>query len=319
MKIGFVFSGQGAQYTGMGQDLYDEYPLVKSYFDRASAVLGYDMAELVFTENDRLDETEYTQPAILTVSVALYALILEQGIRPAALAGLSLGEYSALVAAGALSFEEAVQLVAKRGRFMSEAVPSGVGAMSAILGTTREQVEALCLKATEEAGQLVTPANYNMPGQIAIAGYRDAVEKAEELASDYGVKRAIRLNVSGPFHTPLLAKAADQLAAELTNVTFHDFELPIATNFTGKVIASKEALPETLKQQVQSPVRFEECIETMLDMGIDTFIEIGPGKALSGFIRKIRKGTNVQNVENQATFTKMQNFVAKLSETEGGA
>ncbi|MBP1041931.1 ACP S-malonyltransferase [Vagococcus sp. BWB3-3] len=303
MKVAFVYSGQGAQYVGMGQELYDNYPTYRQVFDEASEVLGFDMAALCFNEDTALNETEYTQPAILTMSVALSAVLKELGYKPDMVAGLSLGEYSALVESGALSFKEAVALVKKRGKFMTEAVPQGVGAMSAVMGLSRQEVETACEKASSKG--LVIAANYNMPTQIAIAGEVEAVAYAEELLTEMGARRVIRLNVSGPFHTKLLEPAAEKLAEELKNVRINQMEIPVVTNVTGQVISSEEAIIPTLVKQVMSPVYWQDCVETLIAEGVDTFIEVGPGKALTGFIKKIDKTVTVQNVENLKTLEKV--------------
>ncbi len=303
MKVAFVYSGQGAQYVGMGQELYDNYLTYRQVFDEASEVLGFDMAALCFNEDTALNETEYTQPAILTMSVALSAVLKELGYKPDMVAGLSLGEYSALVESGALSFKEAVALVKKRGKFMTEAVPQGVGAMSAIMGLSRQEVEAACEKASSKG--LVIAANYNMPTQIAIAGEVEAVAYAEELLTEMGARRVIRLNVSGPFHTKLLEPAAEKLAEELKNVSIKQMEIPVVTNVTGQVISSAEAIIPTLVKQVMLPVYWQDCVETLIAEGVDTFIEVGPGKALTGFIKKIDKTVTVQNVENLKTLEKV--------------
>lgn len=302
MKIGFVYSGQGAQYHGMGKDLYDEYPTYAQTIDEATAALGWDMAALSFEEETQLNLTEYTQPAVLSMSIGLHRVLIEKGIQPAMVAGLSLGEYSALVASGAVDFSDAVQLVQKRGRWMTEAVPAGVGAMSAIINIPREIVEAACEEASVKG--LVIPANYNMPGQIVISGEVVGVEQAEKILSSYERSRIIRLNVSGPFHTTLLEPAAQKLAKELDTLTIRDMQLPVITNLTGQVIQSKEEIVPTLVQQVKSPVYWEDCVRTMLDQGVDTFIELGPGKALKGFIKKIDRSVNVENIESVSTLDK---------------
>lgn len=307
MKVAFVYSGQGAQYVGMGQELYESYPAYRQVFDEASQVLGFDMAALCFNEDTELNETEYTQPAILTMSMAISAVLKELGFKPDRVAGLSLGEYSALVESGALSFKEAVALVKQRGKFMTEAVPQGVGAMSAVMGLSRQEVEAACEKASSKG--LVVAANYNMPTQIAIAGEVEAVAYAEEILTEMGARRVIRLNVSGPFHTTLLEPASLKLADELEKVTINEMAIPVVTNVTGKVIASKEEIVPTLVKQIMSPVYWQDCVETLIAEGVDTFIEVGPGKALTSFIKKIDKRVTVQNVENLKTLEKVKTIL----------
>ncbi|TFJ74424.1 ACP S-malonyltransferase [Carnobacterium maltaromaticum] len=303
MKIAFVYSGQGAQYQGMGQEFYEANQTVRELFDEATEVLGFDMAALCFNENDKLNKTTYTQPAILTVSVAIDTLLKEHGIEPEVVAGLSLGEYSALVKAGVLDFKEALLLVKKRGQFMTEAVPSGAGAMSAIMGLDRETVKAACLEASQLG--VVTPANYNMPGQIVIAGMKAAVERAGEILTEKGAKRVIPLQVSGPFHTALLEPAAKQLEKALENVSIHEPKLPIISNTEAKVIGNQAEIAPLLVRQVMSPVLWEDSVRTMIDdLGVTTFIEVGPGKALSSFIKKIDRSVTVLNVENQKSLEK---------------
>lgn len=298
MKIAFVFSGQGAQYVDMGKELYEQEIIVRKTFKEASDVLGYDMADLCFTENDRLNETSYTQPAILTVSIAFYRLLKEKGYQPDVVAGLSLGEYSALVVSGVLSFKEAVALVAKRGRFMSEAAPTGTGKMVAIMNADRLLIEECCKKASTEG--IVSPANYNTPQQIVIGGEVAAVDKTIELLKENGVKRMIPLKVSGPFHTALLQPAAEKLAIELEKIDFSELQIPVISNTTAEAM-EQEKIKSLLEKQVMSAVRFADSIETMKAMGIDTIVEIGPGKVLTGFIKKIDKELKMVHVEDRET------------------
>lgn len=308
MKIAFVYSGQGAQYLGMGQEFYETFPTYRSIIDQGSAILGYDLQDLMVNQEAKLNETVYTQPAILAMSVALTAVLKEElNLEPTAVAGLSLGEYSALIASQALSYEEGIALVEKRGRFMTEAVPAGVGAMSAIMGLSREVVEATCAEASSKG--LVIAANYNMPTQIAIAGEVAAVAYAEELLTAKGARRVIRLNVSGPFHTALLKPAADQLAVALGETTVSEMQLPVVTNVTGQVIPSQAEIVPTLVKQVMSPVYWQDCVETLIADGYDTFVEVGPGKALSSFIKKINKNVTVQNVDNLKTLEKVKKMI----------
>lgn len=310
MKIAFVYSGQGAQYSGMGQDLYEKYERVRNVFDQASVALGIDMAALCFEENDLLNKTTYTQPAILTLSLAIDALLEEKGIKPEVVAGLSLGEYSAFVKAGVLDFQTAVKLVKKRGQYMTDAVPEGLGAMSAVMGLDRDTIIEACEQASDLG--VVSPANYNMPGQIAIAGLKDAVEKAGELLLEKGAKRVIPLQVSGPFHTSLLAPAAEQLATALEKVTLNEPNLIILSNTTAKEFSSKEEIAEMMVKQVMSPVYWEDSVRKMIDLGVDTFIEVGPGKTLSSFIKKIDKSVTIMNVENEKSLEKTLTKLSSL-------
>lgn len=297
MKTAFLFSGQGAQYPGMGQDLYQEI-IVKETFDEASDILGYDMAKLCFSENKQLNQTTYTQPAILTVSIAFYRLLKEKGITPQAALGLSLGEYSALVASGALSFSEAVALVAKRGAYMTEAAPLGSGKMVAVMNAPVEVIEESCLEA-QRLG-IVSPANYNTPQQIVIGGEEQAVDEAIRIMQEKGIKRMIPLNVSGPFHTAILAPAAKKLAVELKTITFNEPAIPVISNTTTEIM-NKDRIPTLLEQQVMKPVHFYESIHKLKELGVERVIEVGPGKVLSGFMKKIDKTIPVLRVENQQT------------------
>lgn len=307
-KIAFIFPGQGAQYIGMAKEIAEEYKEAMEIFQKATNALGFSMEEMVFSgTEDELKLTENTQPAILTASVACLQPLLKEGIKPDFLAGLSLGEYTAHVAAGSMDFEDAVKLVRKRGKYMQEAVPAGVGAMAAILGMENEAVEKCCEDAA--AAGFVEPANYNCPGQLVVAGEVKAVEKAMELAKENGAKRALMLPVSAPFHCKLLEPAAIKLEDELKSLEIKDMNIPVVTNVTGKVISSKAEVKDLLRNQVMSPVRWEQCVKTMIGEGVDTFIEIGPGKALSGFIKKIDKNLRVFNIENLES---LNNTIANL-------
>ncbi|MGT2908054.1 ACP S-malonyltransferase [Streptococcus dentiloxodontae] len=303
-KRAFLFAGQGAQKLGMAADLYANHAIVKETFDTASQILGYDLRALIDNDEEKLNQTRYTQPAILTTSVAIYRLLAENGYTPDIVAGLSLGEYSALVAAGALSFEDAVSLVAKRGEFMETAAPAGSGKMVAVMNTDPALIEEICRKASEKG--VVTPANYNTPAQIVIGGEVEAVNYAVELLKEAGTKRLIPLKVSGPFHTALLQSASVKLAAELEKVTFNHFALPLVGNTEAKIM--KEAdVKSLLARQVMEPVRFYDSIAVIQDFGVNEVIEIGPGKVLSGFLKKIDKSLPAQAIEDEESFKALLN------------
>ena len=301
MKIALMFGGQGAQYSGMGKELYDNFSVCRNVFDSADEVLDFKVTDLCFGENDDLNKTEFTQPAILTLSTAVYELMRERGLKGDYAAGLSLGEYSALVASGALDFKEAVTLVRKRGKFMTEAVLPGVGAMSAVLNLSADEVGKACEDASD-FGQVMI-ANYNAPGQIVIAGEAKAVERAEQLVIERGAKRAVRLNVSGPFHTPLLKTASDKLSAELKDIKIKDMEFPVITNLTGDIVL-KENIADTLTKQVMNPVKWEHTVRKFIELGADTFVELGPGKTLSSFVKKVSRDVAVYNVEDLKSLEK---------------
>ena len=298
-KTAFLFSGQGAQQLGMARDLYDQHESVKTTFDEASKALGYDLRALIDHDEEKLNETKYTQPAILTTSVAIMRLLNENGIKPDVVAGLSLGEYSALVASGIIDFQEAVKLVAKRGQYMTEAAPTGSGKMVAVMNTEPALIEEICQKASERG--IVSPANYNTPAQIVIGGEVLAVDYAVELLKEAGVRKLIELKVSGPFHTAILKPASEKLALELDKINFKSFELPLISNTSAKVMQEDE-VKALLTRQVMEPVRFYESVETMQKVGVTRFIEVGPGKVLSGFIKKIDKNAEFTNVCDIATF-----------------
>lgn len=304
MKKAFLFSGQGAQYAGMGKELYENYAVAKEIFDRADEILGYSIRKICFEEEKKLGETEFAQPAILTMSIAAMRVLQEKGIEADMTAGLSLGEYTAYAASGAMQFEEAVALVQKRGKFMAEAVPSGEGAMYAILGLDTELVEEACKEAEDAGLGLVIPANYNAPGQIVIAGVTAAVEKAAGIAVEKGAKRAVKLKVSGPFHTPLLEPAAVKLKPELEKMHIGPMKIPVFTNVDAKKVPSEQEIVPILSKQIVSPVRFYQIIENMQKEGADTFIELGPGKSLCGFVKRTIKGVTIINVEDEASLLK---------------
>lgn len=300
MKICFIFSGQGAQYNGMGKELYDNFSVCKQVFEDANNALDFNITDICFNEDERLNQTEYTQPAILTTSYAIFKLMEEKGIKADYMAGLSLGEYSALCASGAIDFKEGVALVRKRGKYMTEAVPVGVGAMSAVMNADEDVINEALKEASTDT-ELAMIANYNAPGQIVIAGHTPAIERAEAILKEKGIKKVIRLNVSGPFHTSLLKPASDKLATELENININTPNVDVFTNLTGEKV---ENIKETLIQQVMSPVKWEQTIKNLINLGVDTFIELGPGKTLSSFVKKVSKEVNVYNVEDLASLEK---------------
>lgn len=306
MKTAFIFSGQGSQYAGMGKELYDNYKCVKEVFDKADEVLDFKVTEMCFGEDERLNETEYTQPALLTMSYAVYKLMEEKGLRADYVAGLSLGEYSAHAVSGTMNFEETVKLVRKRGKFMTEAVPKGDGAMCAVLSLDADKIQEACNEVSGTGRCMI--ANYNAPGQIVIAGDKEAVEKASELVKEKGAKRAVMLNVSGPFHTSLLKPAADKLSEELNNIELKNMTIPVVTNLTAEVVEDKNQVKDILTKQVMNPVKWEQSVKKMIELGVDTFVEMGPGKTLSSFVKKAAKEVGadvaIYNVEDLKTLEK---------------
>jgi len=298
MKIAYLFPGQGSQYVGMAKEFIEQFTESREVFDLASGLLGYDLAQLcMHGPAEKLNLTENTQPAILAASIAILRPLERRGLAAEAAAGHSLGEYTAITAAGGLELKDAVPLVRKRGRYMQEAVPEGTGLMAAILGLERAAVEKTCLDASKNG--IVGPANYNSPGQIVIAGEKNAVEKAMELAKAAGAKRVVPLAVSVPSHCPLMKAAGDRLAQELAAVTITDLRIPIVNNADAKFIrAAAEILP-SLVRQISSSLYWEDSINMMTADGFDTFIEIGPGKVLSGLVKRIAKDAKVLNVEDQ--------------------
>jgi [acyl-carrier-protein] S-malonyltransferase len=302
-KLAFLFPGQGSQYAGMGKALADAFPAARAVFEEADRALGLVLSKLCFEgPEDELKLTANTQPAILTISVAAYHVLEEKGVRPDFVAGHSLGEYSALVAAGSLTLADAVRVVRQRGTYMQEAVPAGEGAMAAILGLTADKLMEACRQAAQ--GEVVSPANLNSPGQIVISGHTAAVERAMEAAKVAGAKRAIRLPVSAPFHCSLLEPAARRLAADFEKVRFADLRIPLITNVDAVEVNSGAAARDALVRQVPAPVRWEDSVRKLIALGCGTFIEVGPGKVLTGLLRQIDSSKTGLNVEDPDSLEK---------------
>jgi len=300
-KIAFVFPGQGAQAVGMGKDAYESNEAARAIFDQADETLGFPLTKLAFEgPDDQLRQTANTQPALLATSVALLETYKSQNIKPDYVAGHSLGEYSALVAAGVLAFNDAIRLVRARGQFMEQAVPSGKGAMAAVLGAEREALQALCADISATAG-IVELANVNCPGQIVVSGSAEGVAAAVERGKEAGAKRVIPLDVSGPFHSSLMQPAADKLAGELAQVEFRNAQVPVIANVHAKPVSSGEELRELLVQQVVSPVQWEDTIKYLIGEGVDTFVEIGSGTVLAGLIKKVDKSVQVISINSAAS------------------
>lgn len=307
-KIAFVFPGQGAQYVGMAKDIAEKYPEAAKVFELASEKLGYDMRQLVFEgPEEKLKITQNTQPAILTASWAIYKAVETAGVTPDCTAGLSLGEFTAHVLAGSLGFSDAVALVEKRGKFMQEEVPAGVGGMTAVIALDEETVESVC-KEVADTGY-VACANYNCPGQIVISGELDALAAAGELLAEKGAKRVIPLKVSAPFHCNLLKGAGEKLSAELDNTPINDMTIPVYANVTGEKVTSSDEIKGLLVEQVSNTVKWTNTIKNMIADGVDTFIEIGPGKVLSGLIKKTDRSVTIKNVENMETLESVLEFL----------
>ncbi len=300
-KTAFIFPGQGAQYVGMGKDFYEGFTVSREMFELAEKAAGLDVVSLCFEENERINITEYTQIVMLATEVAILKAIEEKGYKPDVTAGLSLGEYGALAAAGVMSPEDIFRIVRKRGIYMQEAVPQG-GAMTAVLGLPADIIEKIC----EKIEGSVSIANYNCPGQIVITGEAQAVEKAASQLLEEGAKRCIPLNVSGPFHSPLLAGAGEKLGEELQSAEVNDIGVPYLSNVTGDYVTDKDQVKQLLVRQVSSSVKWQQSVERMLEDGVDTFVEIGPGKTLSGFIRKINKDVKAINIEKVEDLEKLE-------------
>lgn len=305
-KIAFIFPGQGAQYIGMGQDFYEHTETGRKTFDEASQLLGFSMPELCFQENNQLNITEYTQAAMVTTSIAMMKVLEEHGVQPEAAAGLSLGEYAALVAAGVMSEQDAITTVRQRGILMQEAVPAGIGSMAAVLALSGEKIEEVIREIPD-----VWIANYNCPGQIVISGKKEAVEAACEKLKESGAKRTVPLNVSGPFHSGMLCEAGKKLGEVLEAVTVHTPKIPYVANVTAQFVTDASQVKPLLEQQVSSSVRWQQSVEVMIQAGIDTFIEIGPGKTLAGFMRKINRNVTVLNIEKLEDIEKVLQALQK--------
>lgn len=291
-KIAFIFPGQGSQYVGMGKDFYETFPCAKEMIDLAEKVSGIPMKELLFEENENINITKYTQIAMLADELAIWSVLREKGVESAVNAGLSLGEYAALVASGVMTPEDAFHVVTKRGEFMQEAVPTG-GAMTAVLGADTAVIENIC----EETEGIVSIANYNCPGQIVITGEQKAVDTAAAALKEAGAKRCTPLNVSGPFHSAMLLPAGEKLAAELEQVEIHKIAVPYITNVTADYVTDSSQVKELLKKQISSSVRWQQSVERMIADGVEAFIEIGPKKSLCGFMKRIDKTVPAYHVD----------------------
>lgn len=291
-KTAFIFPGQGAQKAGMGKDFYDRFETARQVFDDASKWLGLNMKALCFEENDKLDLTEYTQAALVTTCLAMEKVVEEQGLHPDVTAGLSLGEYCAIEAAGGMRLKDAIVTVRKRGILMEQAVPAGQGSMAAVLG-----LDAAAIEAVTGTIEGVSIANYNCPGQIVITGGKEAVEEAAEKLKEAGAKRVLPLNVSGPFHSAMLEDAGKELAEVLRSVELSELKIPYVTNVTAEYVEDSAQIRDILAKQISSSVRWQQSVENMIASGVDTFVEIGPGKTLAGFMRKINRNVKVYNIQ----------------------
>lgn len=312
-KTVFMFPGQGSQYIGMGKEFYEQIPICKEVYDLASEVTGLDIPALCFEENEKLNITEYTQICMLATEAAIYMALEQNGYQPDVTAGLSLGEYGALIASGVMTAEEAFELVRKRGIFMQEAVPAG-GAMAAVLGLDAAAIEQICRETAEQTGSEVSIANYNCPGQIVISGQEEAVHLAGETCKASGAKRVVPLKVSGPFHSKMLQGAGEKLKEELKKVEISDSFVPYIANVTADYVTKKEVVKPLLASQVSSSVRWQQTIERLLADGADEFIEIGPGRTLSGFVKKVNRDVKVSSID------KMEDFIQFIgSHVEAGA
>ena len=308
-KVAFVFPGQASQYPGMGKELAEKYPAARAVFDEADKALGFAISKICFEgTEDQLKLTANTQPAILTVSVAVARVLSEKGLHPDFVAGHSLGEYSALVEAGALKFSDAVVLVRKRGTYMQEAAPAGQGAMAAIMGLSPAVVADACKRAAE--GEVCAAANLNSPEQTVISGHAGAVKRAVEAASQLGAKRAVVLPVSAPFHSALMAPAQERLAVDLQKTEFGALRVPVVTNVDADTITKGDEAREALIRQVTAAVRWEESVRMLIDEGVNTFVEVGPSRVLTGLLRQIERSVAALNVEDEKSLAATMERIA---------
>src|SRR6202048_150249 len=309
-KVAFVFPGQASQYPGMGKELAERYPVARAVFDEADEALGFSISEMCFSgTEEELKLTSNTQPAILSVSVAIYRLLAEKGIKPEYVAGHSLGEYSALVAADSLKFADAVKLVRNRGKYMQEAVPAGVGAMAAIMGLSPAVVIDICKRAAEK--EICSPANLNSPEQTVISGHAGAIKRAVEIASQQGGKRAVVLAVSAPFHCALMMPAQERLEKDLRKTDFSNLQVPLVTNVDADTITKGEEAREALIRQVTMPVRWMDSMRLLIDEGVNTFVEVGPGRVLVGLLRQIERSVSALNVEDKKSLSTTMEKIAQ--------